>query len=388
MTNFAQAWNASFEAVPADTDLISQGAGVIRDYKIDLRQRLAVDHSWADGLSINSNDGKHNQVTLRVAAAKPTLDATDGGVYVKVVSGKTELFYEDSSAAEIQITSNGAVDVPTFNPSGLPVKALPISKDGTVIIDSATGNASKQSLLADVFAMFQGFLGGFICSNNGTTQINVTKGSCVDDTQAIFMQVAAGTINFGVNGLNGLDTGAIAAGTTYHLFAISKTDGTTGLLASASLSGPTFPAGYTLKRRIASLRTNTGSAQFPSFVQEGDHFQLVNSVQDFNSVPPDTNGHLTGLTVPTAIKVIAEFDATHTLASSTDFLFTSPDQADVAASTTVKSLGGSGGLGVSNAGSYKIVTNVSGQIRYRVDVVSEGLIINTTGWMDFLRKGV
>ncbi len=110
MTTFTDAWNATYEGQPADNEDISLGAGRIRSLKLDVRERMAVDHSWDDGLTVASNDGKHNQATLRVQTAAPTLDTGDGAIYSFVIAGITELFYKDSSGNVTQITSAGQLN--------------------------------------------------------------------------------------------------------------------------------------------------------------------------------------------------------------------------------------------------------------------------------------
>lgn len=111
-TTFSISWSSTFETQPADNELERLGAGRIRDLKVAVRQRLDVDHSWVG----DGNDGKHQQVQLRVSALDPTLDATDGCLYAKVVGGNTEAFFEDSAARVTQLTSLGALNTSAFPP--------------------------------------------------------------------------------------------------------------------------------------------------------------------------------------------------------------------------------------------------------------------------------
>jgi hypothetical protein len=118
MSNFTDAWNIAYEGIPADTEQVLLGAGRERALKLDLRERLSVDHSWSDGLTVNSNDGKHVKVTLRVQSGTPTLDATDGALYTQAVNGVTELFYEDSAGHTLQLSSNGALNFTVATATG------------------------------------------------------------------------------------------------------------------------------------------------------------------------------------------------------------------------------------------------------------------------------
>jgi hypothetical protein len=84
----------------------------------------------------------------------------------------------------------------------------------------------------------------------------------------------------------GLDTGAIANSTWYHWFVIyNPTTLAVDVVFSATATpaaGPTtMPSGYTLFRRIGSMKTN-GSAQWTSFVQWNDEFTWVTPVQEIN----------------------------------------------------------------------------------------------------------
>lgn len=88
---------------------------------------------------------------------------------------------------------------------------------------------------------------GLRCRNStDTTNISVTSDLTV---------AADGT------GANGLDTGAIANATTYHLFVISDSSGansTAGLL-SLSATAPTLPSGYDKFRRLRMIRRGTAN---------------------------------------------------------------------------------------------------------------------------------
>lgn len=89
MTAFTRTWDASYVAIPADTDDVSEGAQRIRHLKTDVEERLGVDHSW-DG---DTEDGKHNQVTLPEQASDPTAGANEIILYAKDDgSGNTQIY--------------------------------------------------------------------------------------------------------------------------------------------------------------------------------------------------------------------------------------------------------------------------------------------------------
>lgn len=60
---FTYTWDASFEASPADSDFVSQGAGKIRDLKKAISERLKISMSFAG----DANDGKLLAAAVRTA---------------------------------------------------------------------------------------------------------------------------------------------------------------------------------------------------------------------------------------------------------------------------------------------------------------------------------
>lgn len=89
-------WDAAYEANPANTQNINQGATRIREVKLDVRERLALDHSMAG----DDNDGLHNKVTLLEQASAPTAAAGQGILYTRDVSGATALFFKGDDDVE------------------------------------------------------------------------------------------------------------------------------------------------------------------------------------------------------------------------------------------------------------------------------------------------
>lgn len=106
MTSFTRTWDASYEALPADSDNALEGASRIRQVKVDVQERLEVDHSMAG----DTNDGAHKKITLLEQASNPTNAANTGFVYTKDDgAGLTELYYEDAAGTVTKITKNGVV---------------------------------------------------------------------------------------------------------------------------------------------------------------------------------------------------------------------------------------------------------------------------------------
>jgi hypothetical protein len=95
-----------------------------------------------------------------------------------------------------------------------------------------------------------------------------------------------GPIDLSVNGINGLDTGAINTATSYFLWAISNGGLLRGLVStSATLAGLTFPSGYTFAKLLGAWRTLPASAILWFGTQRGSTFQYQMGTTPQNVLP-------------------------------------------------------------------------------------------------------
>jgi hypothetical protein len=109
------------------------------------------------------------------------------------------------------------------------------------------------------------YIVGFGISNNATTPntlLNVAAGQCRDSTDAYdILSPNALVINGAVNGLNGLDTGSLAASKVYAV--ISVYDPVSGNPAGAMISlsplSPLMPFGYSAYRVLGYVTTDSSS---------------------------------------------------------------------------------------------------------------------------------
>lgn len=116
-----------------------------------------------------------------------------------------------------------------------------------------------------------------------------------------------------VSGVNGLDTGTEAASTWYHLWIIGDPGAKVATAAIYSLSptSPTMPTGYTLKRRIASVRNDAGLLLVPQRTYG------MNATRDIIYVSSIVNRNvllLGGALVPTAVALGTHVPPTSRLA--------------------------------------------------------------------------
>lgn len=119
--------------------------------------------------------------------------------------------------------------------------------------------------------------GAVVASNATTTRVDVAAGIMRDSTNTYDMNIGnfngqvnpnatvnvTTTINAAVNGLNGLDTGALAASKVYYIYVVS--DPVSGLPSGAMASlglptvGPLMPFGYSAFRHVGYAVTSAGA---------------------------------------------------------------------------------------------------------------------------------
>jgi len=235
-------------------------------------------------------------------------------------------------------------------------------------------------------ALPPGTLFGLTLSNNATdatNDIDIATGKARDgDDSANLVLASALTKRLDANwsvGTNqgGLDTGSKANSTTYHVWLIS--DGSAvDVLFSTSVSAPTIPGIYTLKRRIGSIITD-GSGAIRAFQQTGDEFLLATPPLDA-ATTIGTSRTLQALTVPAGLAVEALIRATTNSAQS--ILVQPPFEADAAPSATASPLFSAY---TSQTATIAVRTNTSRQVALRATASSTAIYIATRGWID--RRG-
>jgi hypothetical protein len=296
-----------------------------------------------------------------------------------IESAKVNSDFSDIASA---LTQSVSKDGQTTMTGSLPMGGFKLTGLGV-------GTGTGESIRYDEFKyLMRSHLAGLQCTSRTTTTVVISAGTFAEDGQTAVFSHAGGTINCATTGALGLDAGSLANNTWYHAFAIAKADGTTSLLASTSVSSPTFPTGYTLKRRLFSFKTN-GSAQIIDFIQDGDLFQWVTLVADVSASNPGTSAVTATLTVPTGVNVQAVCQARNTNSDATASYTYLSDLAttDSTPSLSITDFGQANSSTVAGASRVLVRTNTSAQIRYRLSYSSGnvGLLINTLGWVD--RRG-
>jgi len=235
---------------------------------------------------------------------------------------------------------------------------------------------------------------GLTLSNNGSdanNDIDIAAGQAVDDGLTDNMILAAALTkrldaNWAV-GTNqgGLDTGAEANSTWYHVWLIMRPDtGVVDVLFSLSATAPTMPANYTKKRRIGAIK-NDSSGNILPFLQYGDEFIWTS--------PPAVDVGVTNLStsrvdytlpsVPTGVIVKVAFNVRIGGAASRLVYVSNPSLVDLAPSATVTPLAQIDSIGTNNCVmTMQVYTNISAQISARSSGTSTDFFVAVLGWVD------
>lgn len=218
---------------------------------------------------------------------------------------------DNTGASTLNISAVGAKNIKKYDGAGskLDLEAgdlqqdqyYKVTYDGTdFILDNPEAPYLKTTNLTKSTTTVYGvsYLSQQITISNGTDSdhdIDFTAGNFNFDDgtgQAVATALTKQLDNSWAEGDNtgGLDTGSVAADTTYYMFAIwNPTTSTADFLFSASLSSPTLPSGYTKKKRIASLVTDGSSnIRNGNYTFFGGGYRLIYStkIAAFTAVSP------------------------------------------------------------------------------------------------------
>lgn len=243
------------------------------------------------------------------------------------------------------------------------------------------------------------YLNGFKFTNDGTTPntlLNVAAGQCLDSTGQFDFFYAAANLDMTKRGLNGLDTGTIAASTDYAVYVIGDTTlaNSTGLIASTNFASlPVMPTttngtGYNIIRRIGVLKTD-GSAHILPFTQISNHFQKTYIWASAISVTPGslTTGYvaqaLTAGMPPLQLQVIftggfTPATAGHVLIIAPGTTITNPGIFNVSGSVAA--------IGQAFGPALMYPTLISGvpNVYLKSDSASDGVSLDISGFIDLL----
>ncbi len=308
-------------------------------------------------------------------------------------------------------TASIADDAVTF------AKLLNATAGSKLIGSTAAGNFEELSLGTGLSlsgtsiigtAVFpRNYIDGCIISNgtDATNDINIAVGVCRDGTNTANITIATAMgkqldANWTAGGTTGTPAGmrnsaAGIANGTYHIYAVSKADGTQDIYAYAGVAGTDPDTAASLATVITALQAESGGADYLyarriasiirasatilAFKQDGEYFDLVTPTLDINRAAPGTSANTETLTVPLGIRVLALLNVE--AATGQQLYVSSLSQTDQAPSTTASPLSTAYNAGGQGGGTARVRTNTSAQVRSRCSSSAQ-IYGATTGWQD------
>lgn len=231
---------------------------------------------------------------------------------------------------------------------------------------------------------------GFNLSFVSTSSINIQPGT-------ISLQISSGnyiivnstsTLNISslITGIGGLDTGSIAVNSWYYIYLIyNETTKTLNGIMSLSSSIPLLPTGYTLYRRIGSIKTNQNTTNILGFSCIGN-----SSDKSFywTTFPNTGTTILSGGTATTSTNIPIGTTACSPIASSVfiKYQYTANTNISCIIGITDSSIGTISTIGITGniVTGNGIIPIVNGQLEYRIFSGPGSLDIVSAGWSESL----
>lgn len=218
-----------------------------------------------------------------------TITSAGGGTSVVLTQGYTSAIICDGTnvgyASTVPANNAGGANTQVqFNNGGVLAGSSSLTWNGSALtaptfIGVLTGNASTATsattaatattaTTAATATAFTGSMFGFsglkIATNgvsNYTSTVTAAYVSVHNGTNAIALQSVSVAPVITTNGVNGLDTGTLAASTWYYVYVIYNGTTTAGLFSLSSTS-PTLPSGYTYFARVGAVRTDSSGSKY------------------------------------------------------------------------------------------------------------------------------
>lgn len=349
----------------------------------------------------NSGGTIYSTISASVFGALTTVTVVnDSGT---LDSGLSAVYYSQLSNTNGSLPSIRAIgDLLTLSAAGTYAR-LAVGANGSIPM----ANSGIANGLGYVAALGNALWGcGTANGTDAVNDINFSAGGCMDSTNAVWITCAAMAgkqldVNWAPGAATGMrNSGVAIANGTYHLYAVSKADGTQDYYAHTSTTVATVIAAlqaesggsaYIYARRIWSIVR--AGATILAYTQDGDLGELTTPVQDYSQGNPGNAAVTATLaSIPTGINVISITNFGIVDTGTVESAYVS----DLATSDLASSATAAPGFSVSSqvANNYgyrmlRIRTNTSAQIRYRAQTggVNSTVKINTLAWEDKRGRG-
>jgi len=164
----------TYESKPAGTDNVNQGDDEIRATKVDIRERMAIDHEWNVSTAA---DGRHLKTTYKEVSA-PTEIANYIITYGKLADGKCELHAIDEDGDEIQLTKGGDLNGEALG-SGVSAAATATVAAATLLLVYPVGSIYTNASVATNPGTLLGF-GTWVAFGEGRVLVGIDAGGDAD----------------------------------------------------------------------------------------------------------------------------------------------------------------------------------------------------------------
>ena len=223
----------------------------------------------ATGSGGSGGSGGSEGISVRwnIGDTPPTQPAA-GAMWYCTLDGRTYTWYEDDDSGQwVESSPQGVTEEAAPKESIAPKEPIDGGSGGAFggqyrnLVVTVSGVGSKGTITADRL---------------------VVEGA--DYSTKILRNV---NLSFdGVNaGANGLDTGTVAAGNWYYIFAIyNPTTDTTASLVSLSMTAPTLPAGYTMAAILGAAYMAAGATFMPSVKKDFETSLGAGGVQGYVTI--------------------------------------------------------------------------------------------------------
>ena len=230
-----------------------------------------------------------------------------------------------------------------------------------------------------------------LTNNTTTPNTKVDLTADVLSVQGATLSNVSTTIDIGVTGVNGLDTGSASAGTWYYIYAIYNLATLTFAgLFSLNQTTPTLPSGYTLYRRVGAVRRNASNV-FLNFEQRN---QLVvygtSESADYRLLSLGVQTAFTTVTLAAAVPpttTIATVNAVlnGSLASSAAWSLTLRRGGSSDAGWIASTVYAPAGTAVDGRSAVAVRLSATQQVDYKINIApqaSSGAYLDVLGYLD------
>ena len=319
---------------------------------------------------------------------------------------------DNTGASTLNISAVGAKNIKKYDGAGskLDLEAGDLQQDqyykviydGTdFILDNPESPYLKVTNLTKATTTTYGinYLPDQITISNGTDtehDIDFTAGNFNFDDgsgQAVATALTKQIDNSWSAGTNqgGLDTGSVAADSTYFMFAIyNPTTSTADFLFSSSHVSPALPSGYTKKKRIAALRTDgSGNIRNGEYLFNPDgsyHFEYATKILDL-AIAGSASTSKVNFAVTVPRDVVVKIRASMYRANTADVYVNLLSPYDNSLSPTFANADLLSDINYLGAIEKNILSNDSSQISYISSFATlDNFNVTTLGWFDSIKQ--